>query len=327
MSTSPINNLTSSHLQQILSTASQGTGQSENSQTSPFAQLLSTLQQLEESNPTEYQQVTAQIVTNLQSAAQTAIADGNTSAASQLNQLATDFNNASQGGQLPNISDLAQAVAEGGGHRRHVSSSNSSSDTSGDSSSSSSSSTISTSSSNSVGSTQTNDSSSSSSSSTIPTSSSDSVDSTQTGVNPYASPSAQTSPPPAGYQYVPFGTGTSVVPTMSNWLTAWSNATDNMSPAAQLNQILQSNYSNNPMFPGGNLPGSNIAANSLTQEQLAAYEQATGTGQTIDNLQQFLSEYQGPNTLGNESYDQASGDSQAAALLQQDAAAAAGVLS
>jgi hypothetical protein len=301
MSTSAINNLTSSHLQQILSTAPQGTGQSDNGQSSSFAQLLSTLQQLEESNPIQYQQVTAQIVTNLQSAAQTAIADGNTSAASQLNQLATDFNNASQGGQQFNISDLAQAVGEGGGHRRHDSSSSSSSDTSSDSSSSSSSSTIST--------------------------SSDSVGSAQTGVNPYASPSAQTSPPPAGYQYVPFGTGTSVVPTMSNWLAGWSNATDNMSPEAQLNQILQSNYSNNPMFPGGNLPGTNIAANSLTQEQLAAYVQATGTGQTIDNLQQFLSQYQGPNTLGNESYDQASSDPQAAALLQQDAAAAAGVLS
>jgi hypothetical protein len=165
MSTSPINNLTSSDLQQILSTSLQGTGlttsptstgvsatstQSDNGQLSPFAQQLSTLQQLEESNPTQYQQVTAQIATNLQSAAQTATADGNTSAASQLNQLATDFNNASQSGQLPNISDLAQAIGGGGGHHhqhRHVSSSSSSSNTSSDSSSSSSSSTNSTSSS------------------------------------------------------------------------------------------------------------------------------------------------------------------------------------
>lgn len=290
MSTSPINNSISSHLQQILGSASQRasatSSQSDNGELSPFAQLLSTLQQL----ATQYQQVTAQIATNLQSAAQTATADGNTSAASQLNRLASDFNNASQSAQLPNISHLAQAV-----------SSSSSSNTSSDSSSTS--------------------------SSTISTSSSDGVGSTQTGVNPFASPSAQTSPPPAGYQYVPFGTGTSVVPTMSNWLTAWSNATDNMSPEAQLNQILESNYSNNPMFPGGNLPGSNIAANSLTQEQLAAYEQMTGTGQTIDNLQEFLSQYQGPNTLGNESYDQASSDPQAATLLQQDTAAAAGVLS
>jgi hypothetical protein len=162
VSTSPINNLTSSYLQQILDTALQGTGstgttsagasatstESDNGQLSPFAQILSTLQQLQESNPTQYQQVTAQIATNLQTAAQTATADGNTSAASQLNQLATDFNNASQNGQLPNISDLAQAVGGGGGHHHHhhhVSSSSSSSDTSSDSSSSSSTSTTSTS--------------------------------------------------------------------------------------------------------------------------------------------------------------------------------------
>jgi hypothetical protein len=125
--------------------------QSDNGQLSPFAQLLSTLQQLQESNPTQYQRVTAQIATNLQAAGQTATTDGNTSAASQLNQLATDFNNASQSAQLPNISDLAQAVGGGGGHHHHhhhVSSSSSSSDTSSDSSSSSSS-TGSTSSSNS----------------------------------------------------------------------------------------------------------------------------------------------------------------------------------
>jgi hypothetical protein len=202
MSTSPINSL-SSYLQEILDTSLQGTGltasptstgvsatstQSGNGQLSPFAQQLSTLQQLEESNTTQYQQVTAQIATNLQSAAQTATADGNTSTASQLNRLATDFNNASQSGQLPNISDLAQAVGGSGGHHHHhhhVSSSSSSSNTSSDSSSLSSSSIIST-------------------------TSSDSVGSTQTGVNPSAGPTAQTSPPPAGYQYVPFGTGTSI---------------------------------------------------------------------------------------------------------------------
>jgi hypothetical protein len=156
MSTSPISNL-NSYLQQILDTALQSAGsttsttsngvsatstQSDNGQLSPFAQLLSTLQQLQESNPTQYQQVTAQLATNLQAAAQTATTDGNTSAASQLNQLATDFNNASQSGQLPNISDLAQAVGGGGGHHHHhhhVSSFSSSSDTSSDSSSSSSS--------------------------------------------------------------------------------------------------------------------------------------------------------------------------------------------
>src|ERR1035438_9235880 len=40
----------------------------DSNQLSPFAQLLSTLQQLQQSNPTEYQQITQQIATNMQSA-------------------------------------------------------------------------------------------------------------------------------------------------------------------------------------------------------------------------------------------------------------------
>src|ERR1019366_2800930 len=42
--------------------------------------------------------------------------DGNTTAATQLNQLATDFTSASKSGQLPSVQDLAQAV---GGHHHH----------------------------------------------------------------------------------------------------------------------------------------------------------------------------------------------------------------
>ena len=89
----------------------------DSNQLSPFAQLLSTLQQLQQSNPAEYQQVTQQIASKLQSAAKTATADGNAAAATQLNQLATDFTTASQSGQLPNVQDLSQAVS--GGHHRH----------------------------------------------------------------------------------------------------------------------------------------------------------------------------------------------------------------
>jgi hypothetical protein len=133
MSSSSVNPLSSSYLQSILSSALQGvsskTGttsnsvsginaaaQPDSSQLSPFAQLLNTLQQLQQSDPSKYQQVTQQIATNLQSAAQTAQSDGNTTAANQLNQLATDFTNASKNGQLPNIQDLAEAV---GGHHHH----------------------------------------------------------------------------------------------------------------------------------------------------------------------------------------------------------------
>jgi len=136
MSTNSIFNV-SSYVQQLLGTGLQGIGSTstssastlsginsstqpaDNSQLSPFAQLMSTLQQLQQSNPTQYQQVTQQIATNLQSAAQSATSEGNTAAASQLNQLATDFTSASQSGQLPNIQDLAQAVSGGGHHHHH----------------------------------------------------------------------------------------------------------------------------------------------------------------------------------------------------------------
>jgi G3E family GTPase len=77
---------------------------------------MNTLQQLQQSDPTKYQQVTQQIATNLQAAAQIAQSEGNTTAANQLNQLATDFTNASTSGQLPNIQDMAQAM---GGHHHH----------------------------------------------------------------------------------------------------------------------------------------------------------------------------------------------------------------
>lgn len=142
MSTGSVNNLSSSYLQSIVTNAVQAAkGSSGNSSLSgigatslsqgpdstalsPFAQVMSTLQSLQQSNPTQYAQVTKQIATNLQTAAQTAQSQGNTTAASQLNQLATDFNTASTSGQLPNVQDLAQAMGaqgQGGvsGHHHH----------------------------------------------------------------------------------------------------------------------------------------------------------------------------------------------------------------
>jgi hypothetical protein len=148
-----ISGLSSNYLQSALGTVLQGVGltsnatagstsavdtQTDNQQLSPFAQLMSTLQQLEQSNPSEYQQVTQQIATNLQSAAQTAQADGNSTAASQLSQLATDFTNASQSGQLPNMQDLAQAMS-GGRHHYHAQAASGDSDSSSSADSSSSS--------------------------------------------------------------------------------------------------------------------------------------------------------------------------------------------
>lgn len=154
MSTSSISGLSSNYLQSLLSSALQGTNStsnstgsllngissssleqpSDNGNLSPFAQLMSTLQQLQQSNPTQYAQVTEQISTNLQSAAQTAQSEGNTSEANQLSQLSTDFSNASQNGQLPNMRDLAQAI--GGGHHHHHHGGGVSSSSSSDSSSS-----------------------------------------------------------------------------------------------------------------------------------------------------------------------------------------------
>jgi hypothetical protein len=131
-----INSACSSYLQSVITTALQGAGltnntgantlstssatslalQPDSQQLSPFARLMSTLQQLQQSDPAKYKEVTGQIATNLQSAAQTAQSEGNTAAASQLTQLSTDFNTASSTGQLPDIKDLAQAV---GGHHHH----------------------------------------------------------------------------------------------------------------------------------------------------------------------------------------------------------------
>lgn len=137
MSTGAVSNLSSYYLQEVLVVAFQSGGvntnttapsntsvsspvtTSDSTQLSPFAQLASILQQLQQSNPTEYKQVTAQIATNLQSAAQTAQSQGNSGAATQLSQLATDFTNASQTGQLPNLQDLAEAVSGGGGGGHH----------------------------------------------------------------------------------------------------------------------------------------------------------------------------------------------------------------
>ncbi len=84
---------------------------------SPFARMLSTLQQLQQTNPAEYQQVTKQVSTNLGKAAQQAQSRGNTAAANQLNKLARDFRQAggsnSLSGQATSafLSSLTQSSA------------------------------------------------------------------------------------------------------------------------------------------------------------------------------------------------------------------------
>jgi hypothetical protein len=126
MSISSITNLSASYLLQAVSSAFKKTGitaktavpGSDSGTLSPFAQLASTLQQLQQSDPAKFADVTSKISTVLQSAAQTAQSQGNSGAATQLTELAGDFTKASQSGQVPNLKDLAQAVG-GGGHHHH----------------------------------------------------------------------------------------------------------------------------------------------------------------------------------------------------------------
>jgi len=130
MSIGPLSNLASNYVESLIGKAfsGQSAGKSnaasasqttDANQLSPFAELLSTLQQLQQSNPAQYQQVTQQIATNLTTAANTATADGNTTLASTLTGLATDFTTASTNDQLPNIQDLATAMQTTGHHGHH----------------------------------------------------------------------------------------------------------------------------------------------------------------------------------------------------------------
>jgi hypothetical protein len=100
---------------------STGASQTDSQQLSPLAQMMSTLEQLQQTNPSQYKQVTQQIATNLQTAAQTDQAAGNSTGAAQLNQLATDFSNGSQNGQLPNMQSLVQALSGEHQHGYHSS--------------------------------------------------------------------------------------------------------------------------------------------------------------------------------------------------------------
>ena len=124
MGIGPLVNLAGGYLQSILFGSSNGAASTNTTSAvaapnmnglSPFAQILGSLQQLQQSNPAQYQSVTQQISTNLQTGALSASANGNTFLAGQLNQLSTDFTNASTSGQLPNVPDLAHALVGAGG--------------------------------------------------------------------------------------------------------------------------------------------------------------------------------------------------------------------
>jgi hypothetical protein len=97
-----------------VSTAAQ---QTDASGLSPTASFLSELQQLQVQSPTQFNQLVSAISNNLTQAAQTAASTGNTTKAAQLNALATQFQNAANGGQVPTPQNLEQAGLSG--HHHH----------------------------------------------------------------------------------------------------------------------------------------------------------------------------------------------------------------
>jgi|SRR5580692_10085062 hypothetical protein len=123
MSIGPVIHLATGYIQSLFTgaagsssasnTASTKTPSTNADRISPFAQVLSSLQELEQSNPSQYRQVTRQVASNLKTASRSATAAGNAPLGSRLAQLSTDFNKASTSGQLPNVQDLAQAIGAG----------------------------------------------------------------------------------------------------------------------------------------------------------------------------------------------------------------------
>lgn len=83
--------------------------QSDSSELSPLAHLAGLLEELRESDPARYKEVTAKISANLRAAAHNG-AEG----ADLLNRLAADFKAASESGAMPDLDDLAEAMRDCG---------------------------------------------------------------------------------------------------------------------------------------------------------------------------------------------------------------------
>jgi len=93
--------------------------QADSSALSPAASFLNELQQLEQQNPTQFQQVLSQITNQLEQGATAAANSGNTAQATALNNLAASFQNAENGGALPTAQQLQQAGLTGHHHHHH----------------------------------------------------------------------------------------------------------------------------------------------------------------------------------------------------------------
>lgn len=112
MTISPLASSALNWLQRVGQPSSSGTGTSSGSGTSPAsdsapisgpAKLLNQLQQLATANPKQFKQVTSQLAARLQKGSSVAQGLGNTTLAGQLSQLASQFQSASQTGQISSI--------------------------------------------------------------------------------------------------------------------------------------------------------------------------------------------------------------------------------
>jgi hypothetical protein len=110
-------NSTLSNTSRSSSPVSSAAQQTDASGLSPTASFLSELQQLQVQSPTQFNQLVSSISNNLTQAAQTAASSGNTTKAAQLNSLAAQFQNSTNGGQIPTPQDLQKAGLSG--HRHH----------------------------------------------------------------------------------------------------------------------------------------------------------------------------------------------------------------
>jgi hypothetical protein len=99
------------------SSVSSAAQQTDASGLSPTASFLNELQQLQIQSPAQFTQLMTSISGNLTQAAQTASSSGNTSQATLLKNLATQFQNAANGGQVPTAQQLQQAGLTG--HHHH----------------------------------------------------------------------------------------------------------------------------------------------------------------------------------------------------------------
>jgi len=120
-----INNISSllpNFLQPLSTSTGAGNGNSVSSaaqqtDNSTVSSFLSELQQLQTQSPSQFMQIDGQLVSNLQQEALQATANGASVAATKLNALATQFQNAANGGSMPTAQQVQQSGL--GAHHRH----------------------------------------------------------------------------------------------------------------------------------------------------------------------------------------------------------------